>query len=151
MRATAVTEADLGGFSREELLGIYQRVRTVAVVGASDSPDKAAHRIPAYLQSQGYRIIPVNPRGGTILGQPVRLSLAEIGEAVDLVDVFRPPSEAEAVARAAIEIGAKFLWFQPGTHTDAAVELARNAGLTVVFGICMGAVHGALGLGPGPE
>jgi predicted CoA-binding protein len=139
----------MGGVSREELLLVYKESRTIAVVGASDNPDKAAHRIPQYLQSQGYRIIPVNPKGGRILNEDVVPSLAEVDEPVDMVDIFRPPAEAEAVARAAMQIGAKVLWFQPETHTDAAVQLARSAGLIVPFGICMGATHGALGLGPG--
>jgi uncharacterized protein len=139
----------MGGVSREELLLVYKESRTIAVVGASDNPDKTAHRIPQYLQSQGYRIIPVNPKGGRILNEDVVRSLAEVDEPVDVVDVFRPPAEAEAVARAAVQIGAKVLWFQPETHTDAAVQLAASAGLIVPFGICMGATHGALGLGPG--
>jgi hypothetical protein len=69
---------------------------------------------------------------------------------VDVVDVFRPSDEAEAVAAGAIGIGARVLWFQPGTDTPQAAHLAREAGLTVVTGLCMGATHGQLGLGPGP-
>jgi predicted CoA-binding protein len=69
---------------------------------------------------------------------------------VDVVDVFRPPEEAVAVARDAIAVGADVLWFQPGTHTEEAVRLARDAGLTVVAERCMGEMHGELGLGPGP-
>ena len=67
------------------------------------------------------------------------------------MDVFRPPEEAGSIARDAIAIGGKTLWFQPGTHTDEAVALARAAGLTVVARRCMGVVHGWLGLGPGPH
>jgi predicted CoA-binding protein len=67
------------------------------------------------------------------------------------VDVFRPPAEAEAIARQAIAIGAKTLWFQPGTHTDEAVALARGTSFTVVARRCMGVTHGWLGLGPGPH
>jgi predicted CoA-binding protein len=70
---------------------------------------------------------------------------------VDVVDVFRPPEEAEAIAREVIAIGAKVLWFQPGTHTDEAVALSRQAGLMVSTGRCMGVTHGWLGLGPGPH
>ena len=151
MSTTAATDR-FGGFLREDLLRVYREARTIAVVGASDNPEKPAHGIPAYLQSRGYRIIPVNPRGGEIFGESAVGSLAEVGERVDVVDVFRPPVEAEAVARHAIEIeiGAKVLWFQPGTHTEKAVELARAAGLEVFFEICLGATHGQLGLGPGP-
>jgi predicted CoA-binding protein len=135
---------------REELLGIYRRARTIAVVGASADQAKEAHAIPSYLQSQGYRIIPVNPRGGQILGERAYPSLEEVEVAVDVVDVFRPPEEAEGVARDAIAVGAGVLWFQPGTHTEEAVRLARDAGLTVVAGRCMGETHAELGLGPGP-
>lgn len=140
----------IGGFPRAQLLRIYAETKTIAVVGASDNPSKAAHEIPRYLQSQGFRIIPVNPRGGRILDEKARASLGEVTEPIDVVDVFRPPAEAESVARAAIDVHARVLWFQLGTHTDEAVALARGAGLEVIFGICMGDTHALLGLGPGP-
>jgi hypothetical protein len=139
-----------GPLTHDELLKIYADTKTIAVVGASADPDKDAHEIPRYLQSQGYRIVPVNPRGGEILGEKVYRSLRDIDVPVDVVDVFRPPEEAEAVARDAIAIGPKVLWFQLGTHTDDAVRVADEAGLTVVTDRCMGATHEELGLGPGP-
>jgi predicted CoA-binding protein len=145
-RNTATTKRP----SREDLLRIYKQTRTIAVVGASANEEKAAHSIPRYLQSQGYKIIPVNPRGGEILGERVYRSLREINVPVDVVDVFRPPTEAEAVARDAIAIGTKVLWFQLDTQTDEAIRLASSAGITVVADRCMGATHGELGLGPGP-
>jgi alkanesulfonate monooxygenase SsuD/methylene tetrahydromethanopterin reductase-like flavin-dependent oxidoreductase (luciferase family) len=137
--------------SNEDLLRIYRETKTIAVVGASADEAKPAHAIPAYLQSQGYRIVPVNPRGGELFGDRVYRSLRDVDVPVDVIDVFRPPTEAEEVAREAIALGAKTLWFQPGTHTSEAVRLASRAGLTVVWGLCMGATHGALGLGPGPH
>jgi uncharacterized protein len=79
---------------REKLLRIYAETKTIAVVGASAEETKAAHQIPRYLQSQGYRFIPANPRGGEILGEPVFRSLADIDVPVDVVDVFRPAQEA---------------------------------------------------------
>jgi uncharacterized protein len=136
--------------TRKDLLRIYERTKTIAVVGASANGHKAAHVIPSYLQSQGYRIIPVNPKGGEVFGEHVYPSLEEIDAPVDVVDVFRPPAEAETIARQAIAIGADVLWFQPGTHTTEAVQLAADTGLRVVAGLCMGAAHGELGLGPGP-
>jgi alkanesulfonate monooxygenase SsuD/methylene tetrahydromethanopterin reductase-like flavin-dependent oxidoreductase (luciferase family) len=136
--------------SRDDLLRIYDETKTIAVVGASASEEKPAHEIPRYLQSQGYKILPVNPRGGEIFGEPVYQSLRDIEVQVDVVDVFRPPAEAEAVARDAIAIGARAVWFQPGTQTDEAIRLTSGAGLTVVAGRCMGETHSALGLGPGP-
>jgi uncharacterized protein len=134
----------------DALTRIYRQTRTIAVVGASAHAEKPAHQIPSYLRSQGYRIIPVNPRGGELLGERAYRSLHEVPLPVDVVDVFRPPAEAETVAREAVAIGARVLWFQPGTHTDEAVRLATEAGLQVVADRCMGETHGELGLGPGP-
>jgi uncharacterized protein len=136
---------------REKLLRIYAETKTIAVVGASADETKAAHQIPRYLQSQGYRIIPVNPRGGGMLGEPVFRSLADIDEPVDVVDVFRPAQEAPAIARQAIAIGAKVLWLQIGIESEEARQLAEAAGLTVIMNRCMGETHGQLGLGPGPD
>jgi uncharacterized protein len=144
-------QGSLGSPGPEELVRLYRQTRTIAVVGASANADKPAHRIPRYLQAQGYRIVPVNPRGGELLGERVHRSLLEVPAPVDVVDVFRPPAEAETVARDAVAIGAKVLWFQPGTHTDEAVRLAAKAGLEVVADRCMGETHGELGLGPGPD
>ena len=136
---------------RERLLGIYATTKTIAVVGASADPTKAAHVIPRYLQSQGYRILPVNPRGGELFGERAFRSLAEIDVPVDVVDVFRPAEEAPEIARQAIAVGAKVLWLQVGIESDEAQRLAEAAGLTVVMNRCMGATHAQLGLGPGPE
>ena len=135
---------------RERLLGIYADARTIAIVGASGDEAKPAHRFPAYLQSQGYRVVPVNPRGGTIFGEPVATSLEAIEGPVDVVDVFRPSEEAPAIARQAVAIGARVLWLQAGVESDEARALAEAAGLTVVMNRCMGATHRELGLGPGP-
>jgi len=129
---------------------IYAETKTIAVVGASSDPDKAAHYIPRYLQSQGYRIIPVSPKGGEILGERVRGSLSEIDEPVDVVDVFRPRREGVAIAKEAAKIGAKVLWFQPGTSSPEATDAGDAADLLVVAEGCMGVLHGELGLGPGP-
>jgi uncharacterized protein len=136
--------------SREQLLRIYAETKTIAVVGASGDPAKPAHRIPRYLQRQGYRILPVNPRGGELLGEAVARSLAELDGPVDVVEVFRPAEEAPQIARAAIEAGAKVLWLQAGIESEEARQVAEAAGLTVVMNRCMGETHGELGLGPGP-
>ncbi len=151
MRATVSVRRDLKNPTRQELLELYAKTRTIAVVGASTKEDRPAHLIPRYLGSQGYRIVPVNPRGGELFGERVLPSLRAVDVRIDVVDVFRPPAEAEAVAREAIGVGAKVLWFQPGTYSPEAVELAAAAGLTVVAERCMGETHGELGLGPGPD
>jgi uncharacterized protein len=136
---------------REGLLRIYAESKTIAVVGASADESKAAHRVPLYLQRQGYRILPVNPRGGEIFGERVFRSLAEIDVPVDVVEVFRPSQEAPEIARQASVIGAKVLWLQLGIVSEEARRSAEEAGLTVVMDLCMGATHAMLGLGPGPD
>jgi predicted CoA-binding protein len=133
---------------RAELTRIYQESRTIAVVGASADEQKAAFRIPQYLQQQGYRIHPVNPRGGSILGEPAVTSLADVEGPVDVVDVFRPSAEAPDIARQAVAIGARVLWLQLGVTSDEARAIAEAAGLTVVMDRCIGATHRELGLGP---
>jgi predicted CoA-binding protein len=140
----------MDALSREQLLRIYAETRTIAVVGASGDPSKPAHHIPRYLQSEGYRILPVNPRGGELLGEPVARSLAEVEGPVDVVDVFRPAEEAPGIAREAIEAGARVLWLQVGIESEEARHEAEAAGLTVVMNRCMGEAHAELGLGPGP-
>lgn len=135
----------------DELRDIYANTKTIAVVGASGDSSKAGYSIPAYLQSQGFRIIPVNPKGGEILGEQVMPSLASIAEPVDVVDVFRPAEEAPAIAQEAGAIGAKVLWLQAGISSVEAEEIAKAKGLQVVMDACMGATHQRLGLGPGPN
>ena len=139
------------GTQNEQLLRIYTHSTTIAVVGASADASKAAHQVPGYLQSQGYRILPVNPRGGEIFGEHVFRSLTEIDVPVDVVEVFRPAQEAPEIARQAVTIGAKVLWLQLGIVSEKARQVAEAAGLTVVMDRCMGATHAQLGLGPGPE
>jgi predicted CoA-binding protein len=136
--------------TEDALRDIYAQTKTIAVVGASGNESKPSHKIPRYLQAQGYRIIPVSPKGGEILGEPVRASLSEIDEPVDVVDVFRPAREAEDVAKEAAAIGAKVLWFQPGTSSPEGAKAGDDAGMKVVAEGCMGVLHGELGLGPGP-
>ncbi|MDP9251436.1 MAG: CoA-binding protein [Chloroflexota bacterium] len=137
--------------THDELLRIFAQPKTIAVVGASTAVGKPGHDIPFYLQSQGYRIVPVNPHGGEILGARAFASLRDIDVPIDVVDVFRPPKEAVAIARDAVAVGAKVLWFQLGTDTDEAAAIAAEGGLTVVRRRCMGVTHGLLGLGPGPH
>ena len=134
---------------RERLMGIYAQTKSIAVVGASADPSKPAHQIPRYLQQQGYRILPVNPRGGQLFGEPVARSLVEAEGPVDVVEVFRPAIEAPEIAREAVKVGAKVLWLQLGIASEEARHVAEAAGLTVVMDRCMGETHGKLGLGPG--
>ncbi len=136
--------------SEDQIRRIYEETNTIAVVGASADASKPAHIIPRYLQSQGFRIVPVNPRGGEILGERVYESLAEVDVPVDVVDVFRPAGEAPGIARDAAAVGAKVLWLQAGVWSDEAAQIAREAGLIAVMDMCMGETHARLDLGPGP-
>jgi uncharacterized protein len=137
--------------STDDLRRIFAEARSIAVVGASNDPDKPGHSIPAYLQRQGYSIVPINPKGGELFGERVVASLDELERPVDVVEVFRPPEEAADIARQAIGMDARVLWFQNRTASASAVALAREAGLVVVAGRCMGETHAELGLGPGPH
>ncbi len=128
----------------EQLAEIYRSTRTIAVVGASADESKTAHRIPLYLQSQGFRIIPVNPGATSIFGEPAVPSLTEIAGGVDVVDVFRPAEEAPGIARQAAALGAKVLWLQIGIVSEEAAQIAQAAGMAVVMDTCMGATHGRL-------
>ncbi|HEX2677625.1 MAG TPA: CoA-binding protein [Polyangiales bacterium] len=120
---------------------ILREVNTIAVVGCSRDPNKPAHAVPAQLQRFGFRIVPVNPYAGKLLGETTYRALREVPFSVDLVLVFRPSSEAPAVADQAVEIGAKALWLQQGLRSVEAERIARNAGLRYVEDECSGVVR----------
>ena len=132
--------------SDDEQLRDLLELNRIAVVGCSTTSGKAAHEIPAYLQQQGYEIIPVNPFADEILGKQAVDSLAEIDSEIDLVDVFRPSEEVaeivdETIDRKKNEGDIEAIWLQLGIHDDEAVAEAEDAGLTVVEDRCMKVEH----------
>jgi uncharacterized protein len=120
----------------DDILFALRQTRTWAVVGCSPDPSRDSHRIAALLQGRGYRMIPVNPAATEILGDRCFPSVHEIGEPVDVVDIFRRSSEAGTHVDEAIAIGASVVWMQLGVIDEAAAARARDAGLRVVLDRC---------------
>lgn len=123
---------------------ILKECRSVAVVGASASPEKASYRVAAYLKSAGYRVIPVNPRESEILGERAYPDLASIGEKVDVVDIFRRAEDVLPIVEQAVKIGAGTVWMQLGIVNEEAATVAERAGLSVVMDRCMMIEHKGL-------
>jgi predicted CoA-binding protein len=129
---------------------ILNESRTIAVVGLSNKPDRASHEVAEYLQSHGYRIVPVNPSyaGQQILGETVYASLQDAanalapgGQRIDIVDCFRKSEDIPPLVRDAIAIRAGCLWMQLGIENQQAADLARAAGLDVVMDHCIKIEH----------
>lgn len=125
-------------YSSEYLAEILRSVKTIAMVGASGDKTKFSYGVLRVLHETGYEILPVNPNPKLteIRGLKVYHSLQEIDRPVDMVDVFRPKEELYAIAKQAIEIGAKVLWGQIGVYDERAAKLAEDAGLKVVMDRC---------------
>ncbi|RKP45652.1 CoA-binding protein [Trinickia fusca] len=134
---------------------ILKRDRVIAVVGLSSRPHRPSHSVSAYMQSHGYRIVPINPAYANdtagVLGERCYATLldaahvlAEEGVAIDMVNVFRRPEEVLPVAEEAIRIGAKSLWLQLGVHNEEAAARAEAAGLDVAMDVCVKIEHARL-------
>jgi hypothetical protein len=127
----------------EELKEIFKNGKTVAIVGISPKEDRPSYRVAAYLQSKGYRIIPVRPDGDTILGEKVYPQLMEIPKEIeiDVVDIFRKSEEVPPIVEEAIRRGAKVVWMQEGVIHQKAGEVAEKSGLKVVMNRCIKKEH----------
>ena len=126
----SATEADL-------IAELLKSAKTIAVVGLSDSPLRTSHGVSQYMQSQGYRIIPVNPAIMESLGEKAYASLSEVPEKIDIVNVFRRSEFVPDVVEEAIRLGVPAIWMQEGVVHEEAAEKARQAGIFVVMDRCI--------------
>ena len=110
-----------------------RNTRTIAVVGLSNNPERDSHRVSSYMQSQGYRIIPVNPVIEEALGEKSYPDLKSVPEPIDMVDVFRRSDQVMPVVDEAIEVGAKYIWMQDGVINEEAKARAEAAGVPVIM------------------
>ncbi len=116
---------------------VLKTSKTIAVVGASDNPTRASYQVAEYLQSEGFKIIPVNPALQELFGEKAYPDIVSIPEPVDVVDIFRNPDAVPEIVEQAIAKKAKVVWMQPGAENMQAAERATEAGLEVIMGVCM--------------
>ena len=123
----------------EDIAELLTNARNIAMVGASDRPDRPSHGVMQFLQAHGYRVFPVNPQitGEHVHGEFVWRELAQIGEPIDIVDIFRRPQAAGEAVDQAIAVGAKAVWLQLGIVNEEAAQRAEAAGLQVVMDRCI--------------
>ncbi len=134
----------------EDIAELLTSARTIAMIGASDRPDRASFGVMKFLQSRGYRVMPVNPQitGEHVHGEFVWRELGQIGEPIDIVDIFRRSEAAGEAVDEAIAVGAKAVWMQLGVIDEAAAARAEAAGLKVVMDHCPKIEFARLGLRP---
>jgi uncharacterized protein len=125
----------------DPIADLLRHSKTVAVVGLSPNPLRPSHGVASYLQSVGYKIIPVNPNVSEVLGEKSYARLEDVPVPIDIVDVFRRPQEVSSVADSAIAIQAKSLWLQQGITHAAAAKRAQAAGLLVIEDACLFIEH----------
>jgi uncharacterized protein len=123
--------------SADPITDILKTYQTIAVVGLTSNPMRPSYGVAQYMQSAGYRIIPVNPNETEVLGEKSHARLEDVPEKIEIVDIFRPPEDVPPVVESAIFVGAKVVWMQLGIENEVAAEKARDAGLTVVQDACM--------------
>lgn len=129
----------------DEVKEIFESVKTIAVLGLSPDATKDSHKVAAYLQAHGFKIIPVYPKGETILGEKVYKSLTDIPDAVDMVNIFRKPAALDPIADACIARGdVKVFWAQKGIVNNEAAKKAEDAGMKVVQNQCSMVDHRTL-------
>ena|SRR5664279_2722730 len=121
----------------DPIFDLLSRVKTIAVVGLSESPMRPSHGVSAYIQAAGYKIIPVNPNISEALGEKAYPSLFEVPQKPDLVNVFRRPQFVDEIVEQAIQLKIPAVWLQEGVINERAAEKARKAGIMVVMDLCI--------------
>jgi len=127
----------------DAIADLLKRAKTIAVVGLSDNPLRPSHGVSAYMQSQGYRVIPVNPKIQFCLGEKAYASLADVPEKIDIVNIFRRAEFLAPIVDEAIRLGVPAVWMQEGVIHDEAAEKARKAGMFVTMDRCILVEHRA--------
>jgi uncharacterized protein len=121
----------------DQITDLLKNAKTIAVVGLSDSPLRPSHGVAAYMQSQGYRIIPVNPEISDALGEDSYPSLLDVPDKIDIVDIFRRPDYVDEIVDQAIQLKVSAVWMQESVVNERAAEKARKAGIFVVMDRCI--------------
>ena len=132
----------------EKLASLLADAETIAVIGLSDDPARTSHRIAAYMQEAGYRVIPINPGIDSALGEKAYPSLGEVEERVDIVNVFRRSEEIPALADEAIEKRPRVFWMQKGIAHPASARRLEDAGIATIQNLCIKTVHRELAQTP---
>ena len=136
-RANRATSRQTNATANDPISEILKSSRTIAVVGLSSRKFRPSHGVAEYLQSVGYRIIPVNPHEREVLGEKSYATLEDIPEKIDIVDIFRRPEYVPEIVESAIRIKARAIWMQEGVIHPEAAEKARRAGIAVVMDNCI--------------
>jgi len=121
----------------EQIADLLKTAKTIAVVGLSSNPMRAAYGVSAYMQSQGYRIIPVNPEADVVLGEKAYKTLSDVPGQIDIVDIFRRSEFVGPIVDEAIKKGAKAVWMQETVVNEEAAQKARDKGIFVVMDRCI--------------
>ena len=132
----------------EKLASILAEAETIAVVGLSDDPSRTSHRIATYMQEAGYRVIPINPRIESALGENAYSSLGEVTERVDIVNVFRRSEDIPTLVDETIEKSPRAFWMQKGISNSASARRLEDAGITTIQNLCIKTAHRELAQSP---
>ena len=127
----------------DPITALLEKSKTIAVVGLSDNPLRPSHGVSAYMQTHGYRIIPVNPKISEVLGERSYVSLLKVPEKIDIVNIFRRPEFVEEIVDQAIQLNVSAIWMQERIVHEKAAEKARKAGIFVVMDLCILKEHRA--------